>query len=286
MDVNDAKLIDGRKLAERLRAVAAEKVAKIRDATGVIPSLATVLVGDDPGSVMYTRMKRRRCKEVGIVPRRVELPLGTTTEQLIATIRDLAHDDLVHGILVQHPVPSPIDRRAAFESIPLEKDVDGVSSAALGRMILGMPAFCSCTPKGIMTLLDEYDVDLDGAEAAVIGRSPILGRPMASMLINKHATVTLCHSRTRGLSTIVRRADLLIAALGRPHFIQGDWIKPGAVVIDAGYNENNVGDVEFEAALERVSLITPVPGGVGPMTIATLIDQTADAAAQQLGVTL
>ena len=286
MDVNDAKLIDGKKLAERLRAAAADKVAAIREATGVIPSLATVLVGDDPGSVMYTRMKRRRCKEVGIVPRRVELPVGTTTEQLIATIRDLAQDDLVHGILVQHPVPRPIDKRAAFEAIPIAKDVDGVSSAALGRAILGMPAFVSCTPRGIMTLLDEYDVDLDGADAAVIGRSPILGRPMASMLINRHATVTLCHTRTRGLSTIVRRADLLIAALGRARFIQGDWIKPGAVVIDAGYNEGNVGDVEFEPALERASLITPVPGGVGPMTIATLIDQTADAAAMQLGVTL
>jgi methylenetetrahydrofolate dehydrogenase (NADP+)/methenyltetrahydrofolate cyclohydrolase len=286
VDVNDAKLIDGRKLAQRLREAAAEKVAAIREATGVIPSLATVLVGDDPGSVMYTRMKRRRCKEVGIVPRRVELPVGTTTEQLIANIRDLAQDDLVHGILVQHPVPRPIDKRAAFEAIPIEKDVDGVSSAALGRMILGMPAFAACTPKGIMTLLDEYDVDLDGADAAVIGRSPILGRPMASMLINRHATVTLCHTRTRGLSTIVRRADLLIAALGRPRFIQGDWIKPGAVVIDAGYNEGNVGDVEFEPALERASLITPVPGGVGPMTIATLIDQTADAAAMQLGVSV
>jgi methylenetetrahydrofolate dehydrogenase (NADP+)/methenyltetrahydrofolate cyclohydrolase len=286
VDVNDAKLIDGRKLAQRLRGAAAEKVAAIREATGVIPSLATVLVGDDPGSVMYTRMKRRRCKEVGIVPRRVELPAGTTTEQLIANIRDLAQDDLVHGILVQHPVPRPIDKRAAFEAIPIEKDVDGVSSAALGRMILGMPAFAACTPKGIMTLLDEYDVDLDGADAAVIGRSPILGRPMASMLINRHATVTLCHTRTRGLSTIVRRADLLIAALGRPRFIQGDWIKPGAVVIDAGYNEGNVGDVEFEPALERASLITPVPGGVGPMTIATLIDQTADAAAMQLGVSV
>jgi methylenetetrahydrofolate dehydrogenase (NADP+)/methenyltetrahydrofolate cyclohydrolase len=166
VDVNDAKLIDGRKLAQRLRGAAAEKVAAIREATGVIPSLATVLVGDDPGSVMYTRMKRRRCKEVGIVPRRVELPAGTTTEQLIANIRDLAQDDLVHGILVQHPVPRPIDKRAAFEAIPIEKDVDGVSSAALGRMILGMPAFAACTPKGIMTLLDEYDVDLDGADTS------------------------------------------------------------------------------------------------------------------------
>ncbi|MHC4429529.1 MAG: bifunctional 5,10-methylenetetrahydrofolate dehydrogenase/5,10-methenyltetrahydrofolate cyclohydrolase [Planctomycetota bacterium] len=286
MDVNEAKLIDGKKLAQRLLAAAAEKVAAIQSASGVIPSLATVLVGDDPSSVMYTRMKRRRCKEVGIVPRRVELPLGTTTEQLVATIRDLAQDDLVHGILVQHPVPRPIAKRAAFEAIPIEKDVDGVSSGALGRMILGMPAFAACTPKGIMTLLDEYDVDLDGADAAVIGRSPILGRPMASMLINRHATVTLCHSRTRGLSTVIRRADVLIAALGRPRFIQGDWIKPGAVIIDAGYNEGNIGDVDFETAIERASLITPVPGGVGPMTIATLIDQTADAAAIQLGVPL
>ncbi|MHC4416276.1 MAG: bifunctional 5,10-methylenetetrahydrofolate dehydrogenase/5,10-methenyltetrahydrofolate cyclohydrolase [Planctomycetota bacterium] len=284
MDVNDAKLIDGKKLAERLLAVAAKKVAAIRRTTGVIPSLATVLVGDDRSAVMYTRMKRRRCKEVGIVPRGVELPLGTTTEQLIATIRDLANDDLVHGILVQHPVPRALDKRAAFEAIPLEKDVDGVTSSALGRMILGMPAFASCTPRGIMALLDEYDVDLNGADAVVIGRSPILGRPMASMLINRHATVTLCHSRTRGLSNIVRRADILIAALGRPRFIQGDWIKPGAVVIDAGYNEGNVGDVDFERAIERASLITPVPGGVGPMTIATLINQTADAAAMQLGV--
>jgi methylenetetrahydrofolate dehydrogenase (NADP+)/methenyltetrahydrofolate cyclohydrolase len=284
VDVNEAKLIDGRKLAQRLREAAAEKVVTIRDRTGVIPSLATVLVGDDPSSVMYTRMKRRRCKEVGIAPRRVELPLGTTTEQIVATIRDLAQDDLVHGILVQHPVPPPIDKRAAFEAIPVEKDVDGVSSAALGRTILGMPTFGSCTPKGIMTLLDEYDVDLNGADAVVIGRSPILGRPMASMLINRHATVTLCHSRTRGLSTIIRRTDILIAALGRPRFIQGEWIKPGAVVIDAGYNEGNIGDVDFETAIERASLITPVPGGVGPMTIATLIDQTVNAAAQQLGV--
>ncbi|MCP3902769.1 MAG: bifunctional 5,10-methylenetetrahydrofolate dehydrogenase/5,10-methenyltetrahydrofolate cyclohydrolase [Planctomycetes bacterium] len=286
MDVNDAKLIDGRKLAQRLLAQAAEKVTAIREASGVIPSLATVLVGDDPASVMYTRMKRRRCKDVGIVPRRVELPAGTTTEQCIAAITDLGDDELVHGILVQHPVPRPIDKRAAFEAIPPAKDVDGVTSSSLGRMILGMPTFASCTPLGIMTLLDAYDVDLDAAEAVVIGRSPILGRPMASMLINRHATVTLCHSRTRGLSGIVRRADVLIAALGRPQFIKGDWIKPGAVVIDAGYNENSVGDVEFEAAMERASLITPVPGGVGPMTIATLMDQTADAAAQQLGVTL
>jgi methylenetetrahydrofolate dehydrogenase (NADP+)/methenyltetrahydrofolate cyclohydrolase len=284
MDATQAKLIDGRAVANRLLDRVKVKVERIVAASGVIPSLATVLVGDDPASVMYTRMKRKRCKEAGMVPRRVELPAGTTTEQLVAEIKDLAQDQLVHGILVQHPVPNPIDRRAAFEAIPLAKDVDGVTACMLGRVLLNMPAFIPCTPKGIMALLEEYDVDLDGADAIVVGRSPILGRPMASMLINRHATVTLCHSRTRGLSNLVRRADVVIAAVGRPRFIKGDWIKPGAVVIDAGYNEGNIGDVEFEPALERASLITPVPGGVGPMTIATLIDQTADAAAQQLGV--
>ncbi|MCH7813217.1 MAG: bifunctional 5,10-methylenetetrahydrofolate dehydrogenase/5,10-methenyltetrahydrofolate cyclohydrolase, partial [Planctomycetes bacterium] len=194
-------------------------------------------------------------------------------------------DESVHGILVQHPVPRPIDRRAAFEAIPAEKDVDGVTSGMLGRVMLGMPAFVPCTPAGIMRLLDEYRVNLDGAHAVVIGRSPILGRPMASLMINRHATVTLCHSRTRSLPGIVRSADVVIAALGNPRFVQGGWIKVGAVVIDAGYNEGVIGDVDFEAAIEPASLITPVPGGVGPMTIATLMDQTANAAARQLGVT-
>ena len=161
-----------------------------------------------------------------------------------------------------------------------------MTSSTLGRVILGMPAFGSCTPAGIMHLLHEYHVELDGAHAVVLGRSPILGRPMASMLINAHATVTLCHSRTRSLPSIVRGADILIAAVGKPRFVQGGWIKVGAVVIDAGYNEGNIGDVDFEGAIEPASLITPVPGGVGPMTIATLINQTADAAAQQLGVQL
>jgi methylenetetrahydrofolate dehydrogenase (NADP+)/methenyltetrahydrofolate cyclohydrolase len=284
--VNKAKLMDGRALAKRIRAEVAAKVEKIRTATGVTPCLATVLVGNDPASVAYTRTKRKRCEEAGVKPVSIELPAGTTTEQLIAEIRKLAADASVHGILVQHPVPKPIDKRAAFEVIPLEKDVDGVTSATLGRVILGMPAFCSCTPRGIMRLLDEYQVEFDGAYAVVIGRSPILGRPMASMLINRHATVTLCHSRTRSLPTIVRGADIVIAAVGRPRFVQGGWIKTGAVVIDAGYNPGNIGDVDFEGAIEPASLITPVPGGVGPMTIATLIDQTADAAAMQLGVKL
>ncbi len=278
--------MSGRALAKRVRDGAAVKVEKIRSVTGVTTCLATVLVGDDSASVIYTRMKQKRCEEAGMNPRRIELPASTSTERLVAVINELAADAAVHAILVQHPVPRPIDKRAAFEAIPLDKDVDGVSSAALGRVILGMPALIPCTPAGIMRLLAEYKVDLDGAHAVVVGRSPILGRPMASMLINGHATVTLCHSRTRDLAGIIRGADLLIAAVGRPRFVQGDWIKPGAVVIDAGYNKGNIGDVDFNAAIEHAALITPVPGGVGPMTIATLIDQTADAAAMQLGVDL
>jgi len=233
---------------------------------------------------VYVRMKRRRCEEVGMKSLALELPHETTTDELVTEVGKLARDPAVHGILIQHPVPPQIDRKVAFEAIPLAKDVDGVTAAALGRLILGLSAFPACTPAGIMRLLIEYEVDFVGAHAVVIGRSPILGRPMASMLINAHATVTLCHSRTRELPAIIQGADILIAAVGKPQFVHGDWIKEGAVVVDAGYNEGNVGDVDFEAASKRASLITPVPGGVGPMTIATLIEQTADAAAKQMGV--
>lgn len=286
MRTNKAKFMDGTGLAGRLLAEAKNKVEKIYQSTGVTPTLATVLVGDDPASATYVRMKRKRCEDAGMRSLLLELPQGTSTQELVGEIQKLGADESVHGILVQHPVPAPIDKRAAFEAIPVAKDVDGVTAGTLGRVILGMPGFAACTPKGIMRLLDEYNVELDGSHAVVIGRSPILGRPMASMLINRHATVTLCHSRTRSLPSLVRNADVVIAAVGKPRFVKGGWIKVGAVVIDAGYNPGNVGDVDFEDALEPCSLITPVPGGVGPMTIATLIDQTADAAAQQLGVSL
>jgi len=262
------------------------KVETIKRASGMTPTLATVLVGDDKASATYVRMKRKRCEDVGMRSVLMDLPMGTTTEQLVTEVRKLGADASIHGILIQHPVPAPIDRRAAFEAIPVEKDVDGVTSTTLGRVILGMPAYAACTPKGIMQLLAAYDVPLEGAHGVVIGRSPILGRPMASMLINAHATVTLCHSRTRELPNIVRGADVLIAAVGRPRFVRGGWVREGAVVIDAGYNPGNIGDVHFDEVVERAALITPVPGGVGPMTIATLIDQTADAAAAQLGVEL
>jgi len=279
-----AQLIDGRAVAKRYLDATARKVAQITQATGVVPALATILVGDDPASATYVRMKHKRCGEIGMRSVLVNLPANISTAQLVNEIHRLGENPAIHGILLQHPVPGSVDRRAAFEAIPLAKDVDGVTSAALGRTILGMPTWAPCTPKGIMHLLREYQVPLDGIEAMVVGRSPILGRPMASMLSNAHAPVTLCHSRTRDLPSILKFADVLIAAVGKPHYIQGEWLKPGAVVIDAGYNEGNIGDVDFEAAAKRARLITPVPGGVGPMTIAVLLDQTADAAAQQLGV--
>lgn len=280
------KLMDGKATAGRILDACAQKVQKITDATGRTPCLATVLVGSDPASATYVKMKGRTCERVGMTSQRIELPEDTTTEQLVKTIRDLSADDAVNGILLQHPVPSQIDERAAFEAISPDKDVDGVTATGLGRMWLGIARFGSCTPAGIMTLLNEYNVELTGKHAVVIGRSPILGKPMGAMLLDANATVTICHSRTVDLPTIVRGADVLVAAVGRPRFVQGDWIKEGAVVMDAGYNEGNVGDVDFEPALARASLITPVPGGVGPMTIATLIDQTADAAGDQWGVSL
>ncbi|MCH7720361.1 MAG: bifunctional 5,10-methylene-tetrahydrofolate dehydrogenase/5,10-methylene-tetrahydrofolate cyclohydrolase [Planctomycetes bacterium] len=280
----NTRIMEGRSPAKRLLEEAAAKVKAIQAKSRVTPTLATVLLGDDLASHTYVKMKRKRCRQVGMNSVAVELPQDSSTQQVLDEIHRLADNESVHGILVQHPVPNPIDRRAVFEAIPVEKDVDGVTSATLGRTILGMPAFASCTPAGIMRLLAEYKVELDGAHAIVVGRSPILGRPMASMLINAHATVTLCHSRTRNLPDIVRHADVLIVAVGKPRFAQGDWIKHGAVVIDCGYNVGTIGDVDFDSAIERASLVTPVPGGVGPMTIATLIHQTADAAALQLGI--
>ena len=277
----DSKLLDGAALAKRILAEAAARVAQIKKETGTTPCLATVLVGVDPASATYVKMKRKRCEDAGMRSIAVELPADTTTQTLVKKIEELGADAGVHGILLQHPVPHQIDERAAFEAIPVEKDVDGVTATNLGRVVLGLPAFGACTPAGIMTLLREYKVTLAGTSAVVIGRSPILGKPMAAMLTNADATVTLCHSKTRDLAEVVRRADLVVAALGKAKFVQGDWIKKGAAVVDAGYNAGNVGDVDFDAALLRASLITPVPGGVGPMTIATLIAQTAEAAELQ-----
>ncbi len=286
MHIPNEKLIDGKAVAARLLETTARHVQTIKAHSGTTPALATVLVGQDPASATYVKMKAKRCEAVGMKSVRVELPESTQTEELVLKITELAEDPDIAGILLQHPVPEQVDERAAFEAIPVSKVVVGVTATGLGRMFLGVPTFGSCTPAGIMTLLHEYDVRIEGAEAVVIGRSPILGKPMAAMLLNENATVTICHSRTKDLPDVVRRADILVAAVGRPEFVKGDWLKQGVVVMDAGYNPGNVGDCEFESCAARASLITPVPGGVGPMTIATLIANTAQAAAKQLGVEL
>ncbi|MEU2878525.1 bifunctional 5,10-methylenetetrahydrofolate dehydrogenase/5,10-methenyltetrahydrofolate cyclohydrolase [Streptomyces sp. NPDC004684] len=282
--MSQARLMDGTALARRIVEQTARRAAELTDRTGTAPCLATVLVGADPASVTYVRMKQNRCRTAGIVSRHVELPAETTTGELVGTLRTLSQDPAVHGILLQHPVGEHIDERAAFEAIAPEKDVDGVTFASFATMSFGGPGFVSCTPGGILRLLDAYDVDLAGKRAVVVGRSAILGKPVGMLLLGRDATVTYCHSRTRDLSAVVREADVVVAAVGRPRLIKGGDVKPGAVVIDAGYNPGNVGDVDFESAAERASLITPVPGGVGPMTIATLLEQTVAAAARQLGV--
>jgi methylenetetrahydrofolate dehydrogenase (NADP+)/methenyltetrahydrofolate cyclohydrolase len=274
--------MDGTALARALVAEAATAAADITARTGVAPCLATVLVGEDPASVTYVRMKRNRSARAGIESRHVALPATVSTAELVDTVTALSEDPAVHGILLQHPMGPDIDERAAFEAIAPGKDVDGVTMHSFAAMGFGLPGFASCTPAGIMRLLDAYDVDLAGKHAVVVGRSAILGKPAGMLLLGRDATVTYCHSRTRDLASHVREADVLIAAVGRPQFIQGHDIKPGAVVIDAGYNEGNIGDVDFDTARERASLITPVPGGVGPMTIAVLLSQTVEAASRQL----
>jgi len=285
--VGNATLIDGKVVAAKLLEDCGRRVEAIKAASGVTPCLCTVLVGADPASVTYTRMKRKRCESVGMNSMKIELPDDTTTQQLVDKITELGNDASVHGILLQHPVPKQVDERAAFEAIPAEKDVDGVTIHSFGAITFGLArGYGSCTPAGIMKLLDAYEATIEGAHAVVIGRSPILGKPMAMMLLAANATVTVCHSRTRNLPDVVRSGDIVVAAVGRAKFVQGDWIKDGAVVIDAGYNEGNVGDVDFEACAAKASMITPVPGGVGPMTIATLVDQTADAAIRQLNLDL
>ncbi|MFF4685370.1 bifunctional 5,10-methylenetetrahydrofolate dehydrogenase/5,10-methenyltetrahydrofolate cyclohydrolase [Streptomyces sp. NPDC001307] len=281
--MTQARLMDGTALARRVVEDAAKRAADLTARTGTAPCLATVLVGEDPASVTYVRMKQNRCRKAGVLSRHVALPATTTTDELVGILRELSADPAVHGILLQHPVGDHIDERAAFEAIAPEKDVDGVTFDSFATMSFGLPGFVSCTPGGILRLLDEYGVDPAGKRAVVVGRSAILGKPVGMLLLARDATVTYCHSRTADLSAAVREADIVVAAVGRPRLIRGQDIKPGAVVIDAGYNPGNVGDVDFDSVVERASLITPVPGGVGPMTIATLLEQTVEAAARQLG---
>ncbi|MEU5482946.1 bifunctional 5,10-methylenetetrahydrofolate dehydrogenase/5,10-methenyltetrahydrofolate cyclohydrolase [Streptomyces mirabilis] len=282
--MSQAQLMDGAGLARRIVEETAKRAAALTGRTGTAPCLATVLVGEDPASVTYVRMKQNRSRKAGIESRHVALPADTTTAELVDTLKALSGDPTVHGILLQHPVGPHIDERAAFEAIAPEKDVDGVTLSSYSAMSFGLPGFVSCTPGGIMRLLDAYDIDPGGRRAVVVGRSAILGKPVGMLLLGRDATVTYCHSRTTDLSSVVREADIVVAAVGRPRLIRGEDIKPGAVVIDAGYNSGNVGDVDFDTARERARLITPVPGGVGPMTIAVLLEQTVTGAERQLGL--
>jgi methylenetetrahydrofolate dehydrogenase (NADP+)/methenyltetrahydrofolate cyclohydrolase len=273
--------MNGTQLANDIFDRTAERAADFLARTGTKPCLATVIVGDDPASVTYVKMKENRSHRVGIESRHTAIPATATTLGVVTAITQLSDDPTVHGILLQHPSPPQVDESAAFEAIIPEKDVDGVTMHSFAAMALGRPGLVSCTPGGIIRLLGTYGVELSGRHAVVIGRSPILGKPIGMLLLGRDATVTYCHSKTRDLPSIVRTADIVVAAVGRPKFVKGDWLTPGVVVIDAGYNPGNVGDVDFDEAVERASLITPVPGGVGPMTIALLMEQTVDAAFQQ-----
>jgi methylenetetrahydrofolate dehydrogenase (NADP+)/methenyltetrahydrofolate cyclohydrolase len=271
-------ILDGSGLAKSIEKELIERVAALVERNGRPPKLATVLVGDDPASETYVRMKQNACKRVGMESVRVDLPQKTTTDELLSALDDLNADPDVHGILLQHPVPSQIDERLCFDRIALKKDVDGVTCLGFGRMAMGEPAYGSATPAGIMRLLKHYEVPLEGKRAVVVGRSPILGKPMAMMLLNENATVTICHSRTKELPAIIGQADIIVGAVGRPEFIKAEWIADGAVVVDAGYHPGRIGDIELSAGVERYDAYTPVPGGVGPMTIASLILQTLEAA--------
>ncbi|MDI1303153.1 MAG: bifunctional methylenetetrahydrofolate dehydrogenase/methenyltetrahydrofolate cyclohydrolase FolD [bacterium] len=272
-----ATVLDGKLLATKTEADLKSRVARIKERSGHTPILATILVGADPASATYVKMKGNACERVGMGSIKVELPASTTTEELLAEINRLNANPDVHGILLQHPVPHQIDERLCFDAIALEKDVDGVTCLGFGRMSMGEAAYGSATPAGIMTLLKAYDIPLSGKHAVVVGRSPILGKPMALMLLAADCTVTICHSRTQNLPDLVRQADIVIGAVGKPEFIKGEWIKNGAVVVDAGYHPGGVGDIELAAVKGRAAAYTPVPGGVGPMTIATLMTQTVEA---------
>ncbi|MGB0445187.1 MAG: bifunctional methylenetetrahydrofolate dehydrogenase/methenyltetrahydrofolate cyclohydrolase FolD [Porticoccaceae bacterium] len=279
-----ALILDGKSLAKKTEDELSQRVTALKQANkGQAPILATILVGSDPASGTYVKMKQNACKRIGMESIAVELPEETTTEQLLAKINELNANPDCHGILLQHPVPSQIDERACFDAIAAEKDVDGVTCLGFGRMAMNEPAYGSATPQGIMRILEAYDIELSGKHAVVVGRSPILGKPMALMLLNANATVTICHSRTQDLPSLIKQADILVGAVGRPEFIKAEWIKDGAVVVDAGYHPGGLGDIELAPIENSATAYTPVPGGVGPMTINTLILQCVMAAEKKLG---
>lgn len=281
-----AILLDGAATAAQIREELKPRVQRLREA-GIVPHLSVVLIGDNPASHTYVRMKAKACRSVGIESQTYALPSDTTQQEVEDLIAQLNADEQVHGILVQHPVPKHLDEIRLLNCLSSDKDVDGISPASLGALVAGVARFISCTPLGIVELLDRYNIPIEGQRAVVVGRSIILGKPLALLLLQRNATVTVCHTLTRDLPSVTREADILVAACGRAELITGDMIRPGAVVVDAGYNRvegrsGDVGDVHFESAAQAASYITPVPGGVGPMTIAMLLSNTVRAAEMRL----
>lgn len=269
-------VLDGKSLAKSTEEDIANRVKSLKEKRDITPVLATILVGSDPASATYVQMKGNACKRVGMDSIKIELSETTTTNELLEEINKLNENPNIHGILLQHPVPSQIDERKCFDAIDLSKDVDGVTCLGFGNMSMGEKAYGSCTPQGIMRLIKHHQIQVEGKNAVVVGRSPILGKPMAMMLLNENATVTICHSRTQDLQSIIKQADIIVGAVGIPQFIKSRWIKDDVVVIDAGYHPQKCGDIELTDIKDRSLAYTPVPGGVGPMTINTLILQTLE----------
>jgi methylenetetrahydrofolate dehydrogenase (NADP+)/methenyltetrahydrofolate cyclohydrolase len=282
-----ATIIDGKEVAARVRAEVARDVAEFRERVGKAPGLATILVGDDPASAVYVANKRKACAEVGIVDFHQHLPADASQDAVAALIEDCNGNPEVSGILLQLPVPKGLNGKELTALIEADKDVDGLTHVSAGRLAQGAPGLRPCTPLGVIDLLDSYSVALEGAEAVVVGRSDLVGKPVAFLLLERHATVTICHSRTRDLAGVCSRADVLVAAIGRAEMIGAEYVKPGAAVIDVGINRTDdglKGDVEFDPVAAKAGLITPVPGGVGPMTIAMLLRNTLTAAKLQAGL--
>ena len=284
-----AQILDGAATARQIREEIKTEVQEFIARTAVTPHLAVMIVGEDPASKVYVNMKKKACLAAGMISTVHELPENSSQEQIVEIIKQLNADPLVHGIMVQHPVPKHLDELEILATVTREKDVDGISRDSLGSLVTGNPLFIAATPAGIIELLDRHSIPIEGKHAVIVGRSIILGKPVALYLLNRHATITVCHTRTKDLPSITRQGDILVAAVGKAEMITGDMIKEGAVVIDAGYNkvegrDKDVGDVQFEQASEKASWITPVPGGVGPMTIAMLLKNTMKAAKRATGV--
>jgi len=277
-----AQILDGKALSQQIRAELKERVDRLR-AKGVVPRLDVLVAAQDPSSIAYVNMKHKWAAAAGMEGESYEIDENTTQDELLSKIVELNANPQVHGVLIQHPLPKHLDEHEALMTLGAEKDVDGITPQSLGRLVADLPGFRCATPLGITKIIDHYQIPVEGKRAIVIGRSVILGKPMALMLLQRNATVTIAHSRTVNLPDLCREADILVAAVGRAEMVKGDWIKPGAVVIDAGYNKvegrkGDVGDVEFESAKEVASWIAPVPGGVGPMTVASLLNNCVDAA--------